>query len=87
MAVISALEDKPPSDEGVRQLYKAIREAVIAEGGILYDQTEGDTNTKGGDFSLRELFTHGKTQNFRRVCLGIVIQCFQQVMHWFIKLG
>ncbi|KAF4619794.1 hypothetical protein D9613_005153 [Agrocybe pediades] len=77
MAVISALEDKPTSDVGVRQLYEGIRDAVIAEGGSSLDNEEG--NPSKGKVSLKELFTHGKTQNFRRVCLGIAIQCFQQI--------
>jgi hypothetical protein len=29
--------------------------------------------------SLKELFKHGRSQNFRRVALGVVIQCFQQI--------
>ncbi|KAK1231930.1 hypothetical protein PQX77_004949 [Marasmius sp. AFHP31] len=67
LAVISALDDKPTSDEGVRQTFHAIREAVSTESGL------------GEKSSLSELFTGGRSQNFRRVTLGIVVQCFQQI--------
>ncbi|KAL0066290.1 hypothetical protein AAF712_006721 [Marasmius tenuissimus] len=67
LAVISALDDKPTSDEGVRQTFHAIREAVSTEGGLEEKS------------SLSELFTGGRSQNFRRVTLGIVVQCFQQI--------
>ncbi|KIY46627.1 general substrate transporter [Fistulina hepatica ATCC 64428] len=67
VAVISALDDKPVTDPGVRQMFHAINEAVITEGA----DKEG--------VSLRELFTGGNGQNFRRVCLGVVVQCFQQI--------
>ncbi|KAF8192485.1 general substrate transporter [Pholiota molesta] len=77
LSVISALEDKPPSDEMVRQTFEAIREAVIIE-------SMGPSSTRNGSSApqkprLRELFTSGRTQNFRRVCLGVAIQCFQQI--------
>ncbi|KDR83872.1 hypothetical protein GALMADRAFT_236332 [Galerina marginata CBS 339.88] len=79
MAVISALEDKPPSDEKVKQIFEAIREAVIAE----EIGPEGSRSRSGkvepSKPSLRELFTSGRGQNFRRVCLGVTIQCFQQI--------
>jgi hypothetical protein len=32
-----------------------------------------------GDFALKELFTHGKSQHFRRMLLGVLAQCFQQI--------
>lgn len=74
MAVISALDDKPMTDPGVQQTFHAIKEAVALE--------EGTVTEKGqpkGKASLRELFSGGRSQNFRRVALGVVIQCFQQV--------
>ena len=77
MAVISALEDKPPSDENVRRTYHAIKEAVLIE--ELGPDRYG-TAQKSGRASLRELFTGGRGQNFRRVSLGVSIQCFQQVI-------
>ncbi|KAL6308270.1 general substrate transporter [Sparassis latifolia] len=82
MAVISALEDKPPSDPTVQQTYHAIREAVEIENGVNPNVTTGDTasGTLGrGQVSLRELFTGGRSQNFRRMALGVVSQCFQQI--------
>ena len=76
MAVISALEDKPPSDGNVQMTFHAIREAVLIE--ELGPDRHG-TAQKSGRASLRELFTGGRGQNFRRVFLGVAIQCFQQV--------
>ncbi|KAF9469079.1 general substrate transporter [Collybia nuda] len=82
MAVISALDDKPISDTEVRRTFHAISEAVAMEGGSIKFQAEAtnEKNTsKSTEFSLKELFTGGRSQNFRRVTLGVVIQCFQQI--------
>lgn len=81
MAVISALEDKPPTDANVKQTFEAIREAVIAEGMDLGNvaSSRGSQKSQTTKASLRELFTGGRGQNFRRVILGVTIQCFQQV--------
>ncbi|KAI1796243.1 general substrate transporter [Ganoderma leucocontextum] len=68
LAVISALDGKPHTDEGVHQTYHAIREAVAAE-----------THFGEDSSPLREIFTGGRSQNFRRAFLGVVIQCFQQI--------
>ncbi|THH33667.1 hypothetical protein EUX98_g530 [Antrodiella citrinella] len=68
LAVICALEDKPYDDPLVQQTYLGIREAVAVESG-------SDT----GRSSLREIFTGGRSQNFRRAFLGVVNQCFQQI--------
>ena len=68
LAVISALDGKPHTDPGVRQTYNGIREAVAAEAHI------GDDSS-----ALREVFTGGRSQNFRRAFLGVVVQCFQQI--------
>ncbi|KAI0720264.1 general substrate transporter [Cerioporus squamosus] len=68
LAVISALDGKPPSDAGVMQTYHGIREAIAAETQFGSDATP-----------LREVFTGGRSQNFRRAFLGVVIQCFQQI--------
>ena len=75
MAVISALEDKPPSNGNVQRTFHAIKEAVLIE--ELGPDRYGAQ--KSGRASLRELFTGGRGQNFRRVILGVAIQCFQQV--------
>jgi hypothetical protein len=78
MAVISDLEDKPISDPGVQQTFHAIKEAVELEEGTTVDVVDGKHHP-AGKASLRELTTGGRSQNFRRVALGVVIQCFQQV--------
>lgn len=82
MAVISALEDKSPEDTKVQQIFLAIREAVeLEEGASLDVEGKGKRSKK---VSLKELFSGGRGQNFRRVALGVVIQCFQQVRPWLI---
>ncbi|TBU33201.1 general substrate transporter [Dichomitus squalens] len=68
LAVISALEGKPHTDADVHQTYHAIREAVAAE-----------THFGNDSSPLREIFTGGPSQNFRRAFLGVVVQCFQQI--------
>ncbi|KAH7879675.1 general substrate transporter [Lentinula edodes] len=75
LAVISALEDKPHTDSTVRTTFHAIKEAVALEGSNI------DTSSSSEKASLSELFTGGRTQNFRRVALGVIIQCFQQASH------
>ncbi|KAI0352978.1 general substrate transporter [Trametes cingulata] len=68
LAVISALDGKPYTDPDVQQTYHGIREAIAAEAHF------------GSDASpLREVFTNGRSQNFRRAFLGVVVQCFQQI--------
>ncbi|KAI9056542.1 general substrate transporter [Trametes sanguinea] len=68
LAVISALDGKPHTDASVQQTFHGIREAIAAEAHF------------GSDSSpLREVFTNGRSQNFRRAFLGVVIQCFQQI--------
>ncbi|TBU46597.1 general substrate transporter [Dichomitus squalens] len=68
LAVISALEGKPHTDADVHQTYHAIKEAVAAE-----------THFGNDSSPLREIFTGGPSQNFRRAFLGVVVQCFQQI--------
>ncbi|THG95507.1 hypothetical protein EW026_g6162 [Hermanssonia centrifuga] len=68
LAVISALEDKPYDHPSVQQTYQGIREAVAVE-----------TRTSTGRSPLREIFTGGPNQNFRRAALGVIVQCFQQI--------
>jgi len=82
IAVISALEDKPPEDRKVQQIFLAIKEAVeLEEGASLDVEGKGKRSKKT---SLKELFSGGRSQNFRRVALGVAIQCFQQVRLWLI---
>ncbi|KAG1890589.1 uncharacterized protein F5891DRAFT_1131629 [Suillus fuscotomentosus] len=59
MAVISAMEDKPPPDPEVQRTYYGIREAVAVE-------------TSTGQGSLRELITGGRSQNFRRTVIAVL---------------
>jgi hypothetical protein len=83
MAVISALDDKPTTDSQVKQTFHAIREAVELEAGkeLPTSSEKGSEKLprKAGKVSLSEMFTGGRSQNFRRVALGVVIQCFQQI--------
>ncbi|PCH41296.1 sugar transporter [Wolfiporia cocos MD-104 SS10] len=69
LAVISALEDKDYTSESVQLTYHGIREAILAESGTSDD----------GSSPIREVFTNGRSQNFRRAFLGVVNQCFQQI--------
>jgi len=82
MAVISALEDRPPEDGKVQQIFLAIKEAVELEEGASLDVEEKGKRSK--KVSLKELLSGGRGQNFRRVALGVVIQCFQQVRPWLV---
>jgi hypothetical protein len=34
---------------------------------------------QAGGFTFKELFTNGRSQNFRRMLLGVLAQCFQQI--------
>ncbi|KAH7916337.1 general substrate transporter [Hygrophoropsis aurantiaca] len=82
MAVISALEDRPSSDPEVQRTFHAIREAVALEDfGVSDVKSDKDDpqGKKSKTSSLKELFTGGRSQNFRRASLGIVNQCFQQI--------
>jgi len=64
MAIISAMEDKPPSDPEVQRTYYGIREAVAVE-----------TSSQG----MRELITGGRSQNFRRTTIAVVSMMMQQL--------
>lgn len=81
MAVISALDDKPISDLEVQRTFHAINEAVVIEefGDGTNLREGGKASHQTSNASLRELFTGGRSQNLRRVALGVIIQCFQQV--------
>ncbi|KAH0839346.1 general substrate transporter [Lanmaoa asiatica] len=69
IAVISAMEDKPISDAEVQRTYYGIREAVAIE----------LSGSGGNKASLGELFTSGRSQNFRRTVTAIVCQAMQQL--------
>lgn len=77
LAVISALEDKPPFDGDVQHIFNTIREAVAIEDPNLVTRDLDDK--KHQNVRLNELFTGGRGQNLRRAALGVVVQCFQQV--------
>ncbi|KAE9410345.1 hypothetical protein BT96DRAFT_953007 [Gymnopus androsaceus JB14] len=61
----------------VQKTFHAVHEAM---------SLEGSTPGASEKTSLSELFTGGRSQNFRRVALGVVIQCFQQTI-LFERLG
>jgi MFS family permease len=65
LAVLAALDGKSVDDPKVLRTWNGICDAVATE-------------SEGG-FAFKELFTHGKRQNFRRTMLGILAQCFQQI--------
>jgi hypothetical protein len=64
IAVLAALDNKPVDDPEVLETWRAIVDSAA--------QSEGD-------FAFGELFHHGRMQHFRRTCLGILVQCFQQI--------
>ena len=68
LAVISSLDNTDIHDPEVQRTYIGIHETILAE---------GDVDSKGTN--LKELFTHGRGQNFRRASLAIISQCFQQI--------
>ena len=65
LATLAKLDDKPIDHPEVLQTFRGICDSIAAE--------------TAGSFALRELFTHGKTQNFRRTAIGMLSQCFQQI--------
>ncbi|CUA75921.1 Sugar transporter STL1 [Saccharomyces cerevisiae S288c] [Rhizoctonia solani] len=73
LAVIAALEDKPHNHPDVQRTFLAIREAALAEHTLF---EKGESQPKS---NLGELLHGGRSQNFRRATLGIVIQAFQQI--------
>ncbi|KAH7916336.1 general substrate transporter [Hygrophoropsis aurantiaca] len=83
MAVLSAIDDKPPSDPGVQRTYYAMREAVAMEDTFSKgskDKSESSMdNGQDQKVPLKELLTGGRSQNFRRAALAIVCQCCQQI--------
>ncbi|KAH7921981.1 general substrate transporter [Leucogyrophana mollusca] len=80
MAVISALEDKDPSDAEVQRTYYGIREAVAIESpGVLASEEKIESKPRPSKASLRELLTGGRSQNFRRATIGVVCQMMQQL--------
>jgi hypothetical protein len=64
LAVLSALSGTPVDDPANIKTWHGIVETIRAS---------------AGDFALKELLTHGKSQHFRRTALGVLAQCFQQI--------
>ncbi|WWC58333.1 uncharacterized protein I303_100873 [Kwoniella dejecticola CBS 10117] len=65
LAVLAALEGTSVDDKKVMTTFNGICDAISAE--------------QAGGFGFRELFTNGRSQNFRRMLLGVTAQCFQQI--------
>jgi len=65
LAVLAYLEGTDIHDKGVLKTFGGIADAVAAE--------------EAGGFAFKELFTNGRSQNFRRMLLGVLAQCFQQI--------
>jgi len=61
---LSALSGTPVDDPANIKTWHGIVETIRAS---------------AGDFALKELLTHGKSQHFRRTALGVLAQCFQQI--------
>lgn len=68
LAVITALDNTDIDDPEVQRTYIGIHETIVAEGDLSNEGT-----------NLKELFTHGRGQNFRRASLAVISQCFQQI--------
>ncbi|ODN88840.1 sugar transporter [Cryptococcus wingfieldii CBS 7118] len=65
LAVLAALDNTSVDDPAVITIFHGITDAIAAE--------------QVGEFSFKEIFSGGKTQNFRRTMLGVVAQCYQQI--------
>ncbi|WVO14659.1 hypothetical protein L204_102296 [Cryptococcus depauperatus] len=65
LAVLAALDNTTVNDPKVINTFHGICDTIAAE--------------HVGGFKFREIFSHGKTQNFRRTLLGVGAQCFQQI--------
>lgn len=61
--------------------FRAMLEAVALDE-LGSSQKSKDVASKS---SLKELLAGGRSQNFRRVMLGVIIQCFQQVHHFLVE--
>ncbi|KAG8163950.1 hypothetical protein KVR01_005868 [Diaporthe batatas] len=67
ITVLAALEDRPRHDNEVQEQLTFITEAIRASGQL------------GGVTPIKEVFTNGKTQHFRRMLLGAGSQFMQQL--------
>ncbi|KAG1817366.1 general substrate transporter [Suillus variegatus] len=74
IAVISALEDKSPDDAEVQRTYHAIRETVAIEDFRASSGLGGKHALQSSKRSpLRKLLVGGRSQHFRRACLGTIL--------------
>ena len=64
LAVLAALDGTTVDDPVVQKTWRGIVDAIAHS---------------AGDFEIKQLFTHGKSQHFRRMMLGVAAQCFQQI--------
>lgn len=64
LAVLAALEGTTVDDPHVQKTWRGIVDAI---------------RHSAGEFAIKELFSHGKSQHFRRTLLGMAAQCFQQI--------
>ncbi|KAG2140509.1 general substrate transporter [Suillus bovinus] len=71
IAVISALENKAPDDAEVQRTYHAIWEAVAIEDFGISSGLGGKPNIERSP--LRKLLVGGRSQHFRRACLGTIL--------------
>lgn len=65
--VLAALQDKQRHHDDVQDQMTYLVDAIRASG------------QEGGNTPIREIFTNGKTQHFRRMLLGAGSQCMQQL--------
>ncbi|WVQ84605.1 hypothetical protein IAT38_006760 [Cryptococcus sp. DSM 104549] len=65
LAVLAALDNTTVDNPEVINTFHGISDAISAEA--------------SGAFAWKELMSGGKTQNFRRMMLGVLIQCFHQI--------
>ncbi|KAG1896148.1 general substrate transporter [Suillus fuscotomentosus] len=74
IAVISALEDKSPDDAEVQRTYHAIRETVAIEDFRASSGLGSKHTLQNSKRSpLRKLLVGGRSQHFRRTCLGTIL--------------
>ena len=66
--MLAALDGRPADDPSVRAQAAVIVESIKASGHV-----------NGQSTPLSALFTHGKTQHFRRMMLGLGSQMMQQL--------
>lgn len=64
IAVLATLESKSVHDPEITRLWHGICDSLAES---------------AGDFALKELLSHGKSQHFRRTMLGVLSQAFQQM--------